>query len=121
MALRRWRLGPGAQPKFSPDGATVAASVLSRPPQVALHPIGTGETRRLPVGDITSLKSVAWFPDGKHLLLNGATEGLPLRTFEMDLEGGKPRPGPGRFYRGHRRRRWEKHCRTDRLRGSSSV
>ena len=83
-------LGPGARPKVSPDGTTVAAVILSRPPQVALHPIGAGESRRLPAGEITSLRSVAWFPDAKHLLLTGAAEGQPLRTYEMDLEGGKP-------------------------------
>jgi serine/threonine protein kinase/Tol biopolymer transport system component len=91
-------LGPGAQPKFSPDGTTTAAPLLTRPPQVALNPIGAGASQRLPVGDITSLKSVAWFPDGKHLVLTGATEGQPLRTYEMDLQGGKPQAlGPSDF------------------------
>jgi eukaryotic-like serine/threonine-protein kinase len=85
-------LGPGTTAKFSPDGTTVAAVILTRPPQVALHPIGTGESRRLPVGDIVNLDHLNWFPDGKHLLLIGATEGQTLRTFEMDLEGGKPQP-----------------------------
>jgi Tol biopolymer transport system component len=91
-------LGPGANPKFSPDGTTAAAPLLTRPPQVTLNPVGTGESRRLPVGEITSLKSVAWFPDGKHLLLTGAPEGQPLRTYEMDLEGGTPQAlGPSDF------------------------
>ncbi len=91
-------LGPGGQPRFSPDATTVAAPLLTRPPQVTLNPIGTGESRRLQVGEITSLKSVAWFPDGKHLLLTGAAEGQPLRTYEMDLEGGKPQAlGPSDF------------------------
>jgi hypothetical protein len=73
-------------------------SPTTRPPQVALNPIGTGESRRLPVGDLTSLGRVAWFPDGKHLLLTGATEGQPLRTYEMDIEGGSPQPlGPSDF------------------------
>jgi eukaryotic-like serine/threonine-protein kinase len=91
-------LGPGAQPRFSPDGTTAAGPLLTRPPQVALNPVGAGESRRLPVGEITSLKSVAWFPDGKHLLLTGAPEGQALRTYEMDLEGGKPQAlGPADF------------------------
>jgi eukaryotic-like serine/threonine-protein kinase len=91
-------LGPGARPKFSPDGTTAAAPVLSRPPQVALHPIGTGESRRLSLGDIVSLRQLAWFPNGTHLLLIGATEGQPLRTYEMDLKGGKPQAlGPPDF------------------------
>ncbi len=91
-------LGPGGTPRFSPDGTTVATKIVTRPPQVGLNPIGTGESRRLPVGDITSLGNVVWFPDGKHLLLTGAAEGQPLRSYEMDLEGGKPQPvGPPDF------------------------
>jgi eukaryotic-like serine/threonine-protein kinase len=91
-------LGPGAVPRFSPDGTMVATRIVTRPPEVGLNPIGTGESRRLPVGDITSLGNVMWFPDGKHLLLTGATEGKPMRSYEMDLEGGKPQPlGPPDF------------------------
>jgi hypothetical protein len=91
-------LGPGAVPRFSPDGTMVATRIVTRPPQVGLNPIGAGESRRLPVGDITSLGNVMWFPDGKHLLLTGATEGKPMRSYEMDLEGGKPQPlGPPDF------------------------
>jgi hypothetical protein len=91
-------IGPGSFPKFSPDGTMAAAPVMSRPPQVALNPIGTGESRRLPVGEIVSLQRAAWFPDGRHLLLVGATEGQPVRTFEMDMEGGKPQAlGPPDF------------------------
>ena len=91
-------LGPGGSPRFSPDGTTVATKIVTRPPQVGLNPIGTGESRRLAVGDITSLGNIIWFPDGKHLLLTGATEGQTLRSYEMDLEGGKPQPlGPPDF------------------------
>jgi Tol biopolymer transport system component len=91
-------LGEGTTPRFSPDGLTAAAPVLSRPPKVALHPIGTGESRRFAVGDLAGLRDVAWFPDGKHLMLVGSAEGEPLRTYEMDLDGGKPQPiGPSDF------------------------
>lgn len=67
-----------------------AAPLLTRPPQVMLHPVGTGESRRLGLGQIVSLEYVSWFPDGQRLLLTGAAEGEGLRTYEMDLEGGKP-------------------------------
>jgi Tol biopolymer transport system component len=91
-------LGSGSVPKFSPDQTTAAAILYTRPPQVALHPIGTGESRRLPVGEIVNLAQLAWFPDGKHLLLEGAAEGQALRTYQMDLEGGRPQPlGPADF------------------------
>jgi Tol biopolymer transport system component len=91
-------LGEGGTPKFSPDETIAAAPLLTRPPQLALHPIGTGESRRLALGDIASLAKVAWFPDGKHVLLNASKEGQSLRTYEMDLEGGKPEQiGPADF------------------------
>jgi serine/threonine protein kinase/Tol biopolymer transport system component len=91
-------LGPGSQPRFSPDGTWVTGALLTRPPQVALNPTGAGESRRLPVGEITTLRIVSWFPDGKHLLLTGAAEGQPLRSYEMDTEGAKPQPvGPADF------------------------
>jgi eukaryotic-like serine/threonine-protein kinase len=93
-------LGPGAGAKFSPDGATVATNVPSRPPQIALNPVGAGESRRVAPGDLTNLRaSAAWFPDGKHLLLIGAPEGQPLRTYVMDVEGGKTQAlGPADFF-----------------------
>jgi len=83
-------LGAGSVPVFSPDGTTAAAVVLTIPPQIALLPIGAGESRRLPLGDIAVARRVAWFPDGKHLLIVGGTAGQPLRTYEMDVAGGKP-------------------------------
>jgi hypothetical protein len=91
-------LGEGATPRFSPDGMTAASPLLTRPPQLALYPVGTGESRRLPLGDITNFTSVAWFPDGQHVLLQASKEGQPVRTYEMDLQGGKPQElGPSDF------------------------
>jgi eukaryotic-like serine/threonine-protein kinase len=89
------QLGEGSTPEFSPDELSVAAPVLSIPPKVALHPIGIGQSRRIATGDLVQLDSVAWFPDGKHLLLQGAGEGQPLHTYELDLDSGKLQPvGP---------------------------
>lgn len=91
-------LGEGGTPKFSPDGKTAAAPVLSIPPQLALHPVGMGESRRLPLGDLVTLTFVAWFPDGQHVLLQASKAGQPLRTYELDLQGGKPQEvGPADF------------------------
>src|SRR5215469_12021872 len=78
-------LGPGAWPKLSPDGTTVAAVLLSHPPQIALHPLQAGETRKLLLGDLTHVVHVSWFPQGNALLLIGAAEGQSLRTYKMDV------------------------------------
>ncbi len=83
-------LGEGTDPKLSPDGSMVAAPVLTRPPKLALHPIGTGESQRLELGELVALIHLAWFPDGNHMLLLGAKSGEALRSYEMDLAGGKP-------------------------------
>lgn len=91
-------LGEGGKAKFSPDGLTAAAPLFTRPPKIVLHPIGAGESSQLGVGEITNLYDLAWFPDGKHILLMGAKEGEALRTYEMDLKGGEPQPlGPADF------------------------
>jgi serine/threonine protein kinase/sugar lactone lactonase YvrE len=88
-------LGPGAQPKFSPDGKTAAAILLTRPPQIALYPIGAGESRNLSLGDVTSAFAPGWFPDGKRLYFIGTDGQQALRTYSIDLAGGKPQPlGP---------------------------
>jgi hypothetical protein len=91
-------LGEGSTPRFSPHGTTVASPLLTRPPQLALYPVGTEESRRLTLGDIVNFTSVAWFPDGNRVLLEASKEGQPLRTSEMDLLGGKPQElGPADF------------------------
>ncbi len=91
-------LGPGASPRFSPDGTMTAGQLLTIPPQVVLNPIGLGESRRFSLGEIVNLRTLSWFPDGKHLLLVASTEGQPFRTYQMDLAGGKPMPiGPPDF------------------------
>jgi len=91
-------LGPGAWPKLSPDGATVAAILLSHPPQLALHPLRTGESRNLALADVVDVIHVSWFPDGKHLLFIGATEGQHLRTYKIGVDASKPEElGPAGF------------------------
>jgi eukaryotic-like serine/threonine-protein kinase len=83
-------LGPGSAPTFSPDGKMVAAVVLTQPPEIALYPLGPGVSRKLTTGDVVNVDDVRWFPDGERLMMVGAKKGETLRTFEMDLEGGKP-------------------------------
>ena len=82
-------LGPGAWPKLSPDGRTIAAVLLSHPPEIALHPLQAGEARKLSLGDLTHVVHVSWFPEGNALLLIGAAEGQSLRTYKMDVEAQK--------------------------------
>lgn len=56
-----------------------------------LLPIGAGEAKTLTDDQIFWQRAI-WFPDGKRILLNGAEQGQSVRSYVLDLEGGKPRP-----------------------------
>ena len=91
-------LGDGGSPVFSPDETMAAAPLFTRPPKIALYPIGPGENRLFGVGDLGSVYSITGFPDAKHLVLLASAPGEALRTYEMDFEGGKPQVvGPPGF------------------------
>lgn len=88
-------LGPGGVSAFSPDGKKAASILYTSPPQIALYSIGAGESRTLTLGDLVSAGLLAWFPDGKHLLITGATKGHPRATYVMDMNSGALKPiGP---------------------------
>jgi hypothetical protein len=58
---------------------------LIAPPQIALHPLQAGETRKLSLGDLTHVIHVSWFPEGNALLLIGGAEAQSLRTYKIDV------------------------------------
>jgi len=90
-------LGKGATPKLSPDGKTVAALLYTSPPQVALYPIGIGETRTLPLTGLATARALGWL-NATHLLVGGAQAGQGMRGWILDLDTGKLAPwGLGRF------------------------
>jgi len=92
------RLGEGVAESLSPDGEWAltirrtrsSSQVISK---VMLLPIGAGEPKTL-TDDQIDWQRARWFPDGRRILLNGAEQGRPasLRSYILDLEGGKPRP-----------------------------
>ena len=91
-------LGEGAGAKLSPDGTMVAAEVFARPPYIVLYPLGTGESRKVSLQGLSGVSSPAWYPDGKQLLIVAAKDGEGLRSYAIDLDGGKPQPvGPPGF------------------------
>ena len=92
------QLGEGAGAKLSPDGTMVASEVFARPPYIALYPLGTGESRKVSLQGLSGVSSPAWYPDGKRLLIVAAKDGEGLRSYAIDLDGGKPQPvGPPGF------------------------
>jgi Tol biopolymer transport system component len=85
------RIGSGfSSGALSPDGNRVAA-VSSSQDRLTVLPVREGETVELPKGTIRRFGSLAWPPDGKHLLFLAA-DADGQRAFEQDIEGGVPHP-----------------------------
>ncbi|MBK9964361.1 MAG: protein kinase [Holophagales bacterium] len=91
------RLGEGTAGPLSPDGQWASAVVPSTPPGLVLLPTGPGRPRTLDRGPIASFQAVAFYPDGKRLLLAANEDGKPVRLYSQSLEAGEPRAvsGPG--------------------------
>jgi eukaryotic-like serine/threonine-protein kinase len=81
-------LGKGAGPVLSPDGTTVAALLFESPVKAALYPVGTGESHTLGMGPVMTATNLAWFPDGKRLLVVGAEKDKGERTYVMNTATG---------------------------------
>jgi Tol biopolymer transport system component len=71
---------------LSPDGRRAVAVVRGEPPRLMVVPSGTGETRRLPLGGLTSLNWIEWFPDGRNIIFNGRERGAAFRVFRTDVD-----------------------------------
>jgi hypothetical protein len=84
-------LSDGFGDDFSPDGTQVLATTASGN-QLLILPAGPGEPTSLPAHNITGYRGALWFPDGRHVLFNGAQSGGTLRAYIQDVRGGAPRP-----------------------------
>ena len=92
-------LGAGSSPVLSPDGASVAAVLLTSPAQLVIYPVGAGENQTIALGNIKPGRTMSWFPDGKRLAVLGSEPGKRARTYLLDLSTGKLEPlGPDRFH-----------------------
>jgi Tol biopolymer transport system component len=93
------RLGEGVAHALSPDGASALTIRRTRSTtsqvtsQVMLLPTGAGEAKAL-TDDQINWQTARWFPDGRRILLSGNEQGRGrgLRSYILNLEGGKPRP-----------------------------
>jgi len=71
------RIGDGALAAMSPDRQWAAAALFA-PLKIALLPIGAGQQRTFPLSGIEDVQSLAWFPDGQHVLISGVdTQHVP--------------------------------------------
>lgn len=91
-------LGSGDNARLSPDGTSVGALVGTTPPQVAIYPIGAGESRTLTLKALVGARGLDWFPDGKHVVIGGVEAGKGRRSYKLDVGSGDLEPvGPEGF------------------------
>jgi len=85
-------LGEGSAGRLSPDGKW-AVSILPNKGEVKLLPIGPGQPRQVstPGLDIQNGSS-RFLADGKRITLDATEPGHGVRTYLVNLEGGKPVP-----------------------------
>jgi Tol biopolymer transport system component len=81
------RLGEGSALGLSPDGKWAIGRIPSPPPaRFVLYPTGAGQPVRLDVKPITTVKRVAWFPDGRLLICGAEATGIQ-RCYRASLGG----------------------------------
>ncbi len=88
------QLGEGSAGKLSPDGKWTISILPGSPGRVTLVPLGPGQPRTIAVTGLEHIDNgVAHFlGDGKRITLNGNEPGHSIRTYLVDLDGGKPVP-----------------------------
>jgi eukaryotic-like serine/threonine-protein kinase len=87
------QLGEGSAGRLSPDGKWAISIFPGSPGVVKLVPIGPGQSRTIAVPGLDIQNGPARFlADGKRITLNASEPGHAVRTYLVDLEGGKPIP-----------------------------
>ena len=86
------RIGDGALPALSPAGQWATAVMLGAPNSVVLLPTGAGQPRTLERGRLQDVQAVAWFPDGRRILIAGSEAGAGVRLWAQDVASGPPVP-----------------------------
>jgi Tol biopolymer transport system component len=82
---RRRLLENAVDPRWSPDGQTVAARGLSNTPQVWFVSVDDGTTRARLLGWLHHLYGLAWSPDGGHMLIIGAAHGRSIWSVSVHV------------------------------------
>jgi eukaryotic-like serine/threonine-protein kinase len=86
------RLGEGNTYGFSPDGKWATAILPGQGQRVTLLPTGVGQPREVPISGLELISSARFFPGGKRLIVMGAEHGHAVRSYVVDIAGGKPTP-----------------------------
>ncbi|HEV2115659.1 MAG TPA: hypothetical protein VGR48_06525, partial [Terriglobales bacterium] len=84
-------IGEGYAGAISPDGKWAVTLSPDDARRATIVPVGAGETRNLPVSDI-SYGLGKWLPDSRHYICAGQQAGRPLRVFVVDRVTGQVQP-----------------------------
>ncbi|MGA9542801.1 MAG: hypothetical protein WBQ85_04495, partial [Candidatus Sulfotelmatobacter sp.] len=88
------QLGEGSSGGLSPDGKWAISILPGSPGQVKLVPVGPGQPRMVTTPGLENIQngSAHFLADGKRITLDASEPGHRVRTYLVDLEGGKPKP-----------------------------
>ncbi len=86
------RLGEGEVLALSPDARWVLTVKLTAPPQLVMLPVGAGQPKLLPPGNLAAYQTGGgWSHDGKRLVFTGSEAGSGNRIYIQEIAGGDPR------------------------------
>lgn len=88
------RLATGSAGGLSPDGKWAISIAPGSPGQISLVPTGVGEPRIIPTPGLERIHSGAghFLDDGRHITINATEPGHGVRSYLLDIDGGKPAP-----------------------------
>ena len=85
------RLGDGVCSAISEDGRFVLAGDIGEEYFFSIMPIGAGEVRRVPTGNLSPHYG-GWLPGGHEVIMVAAPEGQSRRLYHMNIDSGTIRP-----------------------------
>lgn len=87
------QLGEGSAGKLSPDGKWAISVFAGSPGEVRIVPIGPGQSKTITIPGLDLQNGTANFlADGKRITVDANQPGRPVRTYVVNLDGGKPVP-----------------------------
>ncbi len=86
-------LGEGSAGDLSPDGKWAISMLTGKDSRVNLLPIGPGQPRAVPIGNLEIHTGASRFlADGKRITVTANEPGHGLRSYLLNVDGGKPVP-----------------------------
>jgi hypothetical protein len=83
------RVGEGQGQELSPDGKSVLAVIHGPPSRVVIYPIGAGEAKTVPTGNVL-VTNARWLRDGNRFMVIGTEPSRGVRAYVVG-EGAAPR------------------------------